>query len=158
MFNYTPRCRATERQSDTFSITDIELDFMMSMFSDLLNIEYVLAVLIFLHSIPSLWSLVTGKWRIAKSPNHGDTLYEDEDGVATTESTQRFSNKAQIITIFAVLVIGFGLAIADFICLATTVHTSGHTPSNSDIPNERKFNGIVFLVPAWVWIHSRCFA
>ncbi|KAG4440995.1 hypothetical protein IFR05_003502 [Cadophora sp. M221] len=120
----------------------------MSKFSDLAKVEYVLAVLILLHSIPSLWSLATGKWRIAKIPNHGDTLYEDEDGVATTESTKRFSNKSQIITIFAVLVVGFALAIAD-ICLATTVHTSGHSMSYSDIPNEGTFNGIVLLVPAW---------
>lgn len=114
--------------------------------SDREKIEKVLAGFILLHSIPPLWSLVRGKWRIAKNPN-ADILYEDEDGAATTESMQRFSNKAQIITICIVLVVGFGLSIADLICLATPVHHSGSLP---DFPDDSNIGGIIFLVPAWV--------
>ncbi|KAH7333124.1 hypothetical protein BKA65DRAFT_507197 [Rhexocercosporidium sp. MPI-PUGE-AT-0058] len=122
----------------------------MSIFSDLVNIEYILAALVLVHSFPSLWSLVTGKWRIAKSPNHDETLYEDEDGAATLESTQRFSNKTQIITICAVLVVGFGISIADFICLVTIVHTSSHhSYSHQYTPDERNVKGVILLVPAW---------
>ena len=62
---------------------------------DPVDVAYALAIFILLHSIPSLWSLVTGSWRAVKDPNHRETLYEDEDGVASPESTDQFSNKTE---------------------------------------------------------------
>ncbi|KAL2065866.1 hypothetical protein VTL71DRAFT_3536 [Oculimacula yallundae] len=116
------------------------------MLLDLVNAEYILASLVLVHSLPSIWSLLTGKWRLPKSPNYGETLYEDEDGVATPESTRKFSNQFQIITIYLVLIIGIGLSIADVVCNTSIVHTSGHSYSDH---SESNVSGTALLVPAW---------
>ncbi|KAK0112489.1 hypothetical protein ONS96_001726 [Cadophora gregata f. sp. sojae] len=119
----------------------------MSWTLDLLTTEYVLASLVLLCSISSIWSLITGRWRAVKSPNQAETLYEDEDGAATTESMKQFSNKSQFIIIYTIIVIGFALSIADFICLIVLSRTAHG--SFADIPAENNAHGIVLLIPSW---------
>jgi hypothetical protein len=116
---------------------------------DPVDVAYVLAIFVLIYSIPSIWSLVTGGWRVVKSPNHVDALYEDEDGAATTESTKEFSNKTQFTIIFILAAIGLALSIADFVFLTTRkLHIFKGSPSENRLNN--KFLGIVLLVPAWV--------
>lgn len=120
---------------------------------DPVDVAYVLTIFILAYSIPSVWSLVTGSWRVIKNPNYGKTLYEDEDGAATIESTKAFSNKTQFIIIFVVAVLGLALSIADFVFLTTrTLHGLNDSPSG----NWRHNNvlGIKLLVPAWVEFDS----
>lgn len=112
-------------------------------------VDYALTSFIFVYSIPSIWSLVTGSWRVVKNPNHGDAVYEDEDGAASEESTKEFSNKTQFTTIFVIAVIGLAFSIADFVFIATRkLHVrDGSHSKNGDDKNVRR---IVLLVPAWV--------
>jgi len=126
---------------------------MMGWAPDPVDVAYTLAIFVLISSIPSIWSLVTGSWRVVKNPNHGEALYEDEDGAATTESTEEFSNKTQFIIIFVVAVIGLALSIADFIFLTTRkLHISDSSPSEDW--NDCNVLGIVLLVPAWVKCYS----
>ena len=126
---------------------------MMSWNFDLLAAEYILATLILLCSLSSIWSIITGRWRVVKNPNHAETFYEDEDGAATAESTKEFSNKLQFTIIYAIAFIGFALSIADLITLLVLSRTP--QGSFSDITAESNAHGIVLLVPAWVRIrHS----
>ena len=120
---------------------------------DPVDVAYTLAIFIIIYSIPSIWSLVTGSWRVVKNPNHGEALYEDEDGAATIESTKEFSNKTQFIIIFVVAMIGLALSIADFVFLTTRkLHIFDGSPSENG--NDNNFLGIALLVPAWVKCHS----
>jgi len=121
---------------------------MMSLNFDLLTAEYALAILILLCSLSPIWSIITGRWRVVKSPNHAETLYEDEDGAATPESTKEFSNKLQFIIIYAIAWIGFALSIANLIALIVLSRIPHG--SFSDITAENNAHGIVLLVPAWV--------
>ncbi|KAH7382010.1 P-loop containing nucleoside triphosphate hydrolase protein [Cadophora sp. MPI-SDFR-AT-0126] len=114
---------------------------------DLLTTEYALASLIFLCSISSIWSLITGRWRIVKNPNHDEKLYEDDDGAATSESMKQFSNKAQFIIIYTITLIGFAISIADLICLLILSRTPRGSISHT--PTENNAHGIVLLIPAW---------
>lgn len=124
----------------------------MSWVPDSVGVAYALATFVLIYSIPSLWSLVTGSWRVVKHPNH-EALYEDEDGAATTESTKEFSNKTQFIIIFVVVVIGLALSIADFVFFTTRkLHILEGAPSGSGDDND--VLGIVLLVPAWVKCQS----
>ncbi|KUJ14451.1 multidrug resistance-associated protein [Mollisia scopiformis] len=105
------------------------------------NIAIALIAFIFVFTIPSLRSLAKG-WRINKNPNHHQELYSDEDGVASTESTNEFSNKLQFIFIFVLAVIGFGLSIAD------TIYTAINQKTRTAGSNHHHL-GIFLLVPAW---------
>lgn len=121
---------------------------------DLIATAYTLAILIIISSIPSIWSLVTGKWLVVKSPNHDEVLHEDEDGAATTESTKEFSNKAQFIIIFAATVLGLAFSIANLVFLTTRkLRLFDGLPPGKEHGNNGL--GIVFLVPAWVISHLR---
>lgn len=66
-----------------------------------------------LFSLPSLWRLCKAPW-LVKSPSIA-ALYEDEDGIATEESMQRFSSKQQFVVVFFAAAVGiaasFGLAV-----------------------------------------------
>ena len=106
------------------------------------DVAIVLAVLIFFLTIPSARSLAAGKWRV-KIPNHDRALYEDEDGVASTESQAKFSNKLQFILIFAFAVIGLGLSIAD--AIFTAVQDMSSTASTKS-----RLVVLFLLVPSWV--------
>lgn len=128
----------------------------MSWAPDPVGMAYALSILILLFSIPSILSLVMGTRQNGKSPKRGETLYEDEDGAATTQSTKEFSNKTQFTIIYVVSVIGFGLSIADFVLLATReLHIFDSSSSKNGDSN--KGLGIELLVPAWVKLHLQHF-
>lgn len=116
---------------------------------DPVDVAYALAIFLLVHSIPSIWSLVTGKWRVVKNPNHGEALYEDADGAATTQSTNEFSNKTQFIIIFVASVTGLALSVADLVFLTTQKpNTINSAPPKSW--GQSTALGVVLLVPAWV--------
>jgi len=121
----------------------------MNWVPDPVGLAYALSIFVLINSIPSIWSLVTGSWRVIKSPNHSEALYEDEDGAATTESTKEFSNKTPFIIIFAAALIGLALSIADFIFLTSRNLRSA---AGSQLQNDGSNNvqGLVLLVLAWV--------
>lgn len=110
------------------------------------DVAITLTVFIFLFTIPSIRFLAKGNWRV-KSPNLDQSLYEDEDGVASLESTAQFSNKIQFITAFALITIGIALSIAD--AIVTTINEKPRTASADShlVP-------IFLLIPAWVSSHS----
>ena len=124
----------------------------MSWDPDPVILAYALAVLILISSISSIWSLVTGSWRIAKNPNHDEVPYEDLDGVATLQSTKEFSNKTQFTVIYFVVVIGLALSVADFVFLTANKHPK-RFDSPSDDDGDSNALGVIILVPAWVDIH-----
>jgi hypothetical protein len=119
----------------------------MRLAPQLVDLAITLTIFIFVFTIPSIRSLAKGNWRV-KNPNHDQALYEDEDGAASTESTDQFSNKLQFIFIFAVALIGLGLSIVD--AVFTTIQTNSQTASSSP-----HLVGIYLLFPAWVSIHPQ---
>jgi hypothetical protein len=114
----------------------------MDLVPHLEDVALALTILIFLFSISSIRTLAKGNWRV-KNPNHDQALYEDEDGAASTESAEKFSNKVQFVTIFAVASTGFGLSIADAIYSAVLKR------SRTQITHPYLIE-IFLLVPAWV--------
>jgi hypothetical protein len=118
----------------------------MRLAPQLVDLAIALTIFIFLFTVPSIRSLAKGNWRV-KNPNHDQALYEDEDGAASTESTDQFSNKLQFILMFAVALIGLGLSIAD--AVFTTIQTNSRTASSGP-----HLVGIYLLFPAWVRSHS----
>jgi hypothetical protein len=107
------------------------------------DVAIALIIFIFIFTIPSIRSLAKGNWRLKKNPNHDQALYEDEDGAASKESVDQFSNKLQFIIIFAVVLIGLGLSIADTVF--TTIRKQSSTASSGP-----HLVGIFLLFPAWV--------
>jgi hypothetical protein len=101
-----------------------------------------LTIVIALFTVPSLRSLGKANSRV-KNPNHDDTLYEDEDGVATKDSMAQFSNKTQFMIIFIVALAGLAISIADAIFTAVK---EGFIFARSEVP----LLGIWLLIPAWV--------
>jgi hypothetical protein len=63
-----------------------------------------------LFSLPSLWRLCKAPW-LVKSPSIA-ALYEDEDGIATEESMQRFSSKQQFVVVFFAAAVGIAASFA----------------------------------------------
>lgn len=114
----------------------------MRLVPQLEDVAIALTIFVFLFSIPSILSLAKGNWRV-KNPNHDQALYEDEDGAATTESADEFSNNIQFIIAFIVALIGVGLSIADAIYSAVQENASTEI-SHSHLV------GLYLLVPAWV--------
>lgn len=114
---------------------------MMSLIPQLEDVAIALTIFIVLFTITSVRSLAKGKWR-AKNPN-GQALYEDEDGAASTESAEQFSNKIQFILIFVEALTGLGLSIADVVFTSIDAKTS---TASSD----PRHVGIFLLFPAWV--------
>lgn len=106
------------------------------------GVAIALTVFTFIFTIPSIRSLAKGSWRI-KNPNYGEVLYEDEDGVASKESTDQFSNKRQFIVAFAVTLTGLGLSIAD--AILTIIHQKTHSTFS-----DHGLACIFLLFPAWV--------
>jgi hypothetical protein len=115
---------------------------MMRLAPQLEDVAIALTIFIFIFSIPSIRSLAKGNWRV-KNPNHDHALYGDEDGAASTESTDQFSNKLQFVILFVLAWIGLGLSIAD--AVFTTIQEKSRTASSG--PHHV---GIFLLVPAWV--------
>lgn len=113
---------------------------------DPVDVVHVLAIFVLLHSIPSIRSLIAGRrtWYAGKISD--DTLYEDEDGTATPETTKEFSNKTQYTVIVIVSVIGFAISIADLVFLTAS--------SPSQNWHDNNIRGIVLLAPAWVEFDS----
>jgi hypothetical protein len=111
------------------------------------DVAIALTIFIFIYTLPSIRSLVRGNWRFKKNPNLDQALYEDEDGAASTESVEQFSNKVQFIIAFAIVLIGLGLSIAD--AIFTTIQKQSSTASESP-----RLVGIFLLFPAWVRNHS----
>ncbi|KAF8859695.1 hypothetical protein BDZ45DRAFT_801381 [Acephala macrosclerotiorum] len=129
----------------------------MGLAPDPVDVAYALAIFVLIYSIPSIWSLITGSWRVVKNPNHGEALYEDKDGAATVESTKEFSNKTQFIIIFVVAVIGLALSIGDFVFLTTSkLHIFDGSPSDNG--DDNNVLGIVLLVPAWFLLLLQLFS
>lgn len=101
-----------------------------------------LTIFIFIFTIPSIRYFAKFNWRI-KNPNLDQALYEDEDGVASRESTDKFSNKLPFIAAFTFVTIGWGLSIANTIFAAIEGNTHAASPSSHYV-------AIFLLVPAWV--------
>jgi hypothetical protein len=106
------------------------------------DVAIALTIFVFLFTITSIRSLAKGNWRV-KNANHDQALYEDEDGAASTESAEAFSNKLQFILIFVFAVVGLGLSVADsvFALVEAVSSTSSSNPRHV---------GIFLLFPAWV--------
>jgi hypothetical protein len=107
------------------------------------DVAIALTIFIFIFTIASIRSLAKGNWRAKKNPNHDQALYEDEDGAASKESVDQFSNKLQFSIIFAVGLIGLGLSIAD--AVFTTIQKRSRTANSGP-----HLVGIFLLFPAWV--------
>ncbi|KAH6603669.1 P-loop containing nucleoside triphosphate hydrolase protein [Trichoderma cornu-damae] len=101
-----------------------------------------LALLIVLCSLPFLRRLVSGS-RHAKNLHQDGLPYEDEDGVASEDSTAQFSNKAQFVTIFVITLLAIAVSGADAIFTAVQ---QGFEFGRS----ETCLLGIFLLVPAWI--------
>ena len=116
----------------------------MGLIPHLEDVAIALTIFIFLFTIPSILSLVRGTWRTKKDPLD-QALYEDEDGAASAETADRFSNKIQFLLIFLIALIGLGLSIADTVF--TAIDSKSTTASSSP-----RHVGIYLLFPAWVSI------
>jgi hypothetical protein len=117
---------------------------MMFLAFSLEDVAIALTIFIFVFTAPTFRSFAKGNWRI-KNPNHDQALYEDEDGAASTESTEQFSNKLQFIVILALALIGLGLSIAN--AIFTTIQKSRIASQGPNLV------AIFLLVPAWVRTH-----
>jgi hypothetical protein len=115
---------------------------MMRLAPLLEDVAIALSIFIFIFTIPAIRSLVKGNWRV-KNPNHDQALYEDEDGAASEESVENFSNILQFLIAFAIALIGLGLSIAD--AVFATVQKNSNTASFSP-----PLVGILLLFPCWV--------
>jgi hypothetical protein len=115
---------------------------MMRLTPYLEDVAIALTIFIFLFTITSILSLAKGKWRV-KNANHDQALYEDEDGAASTESAENFSNKLQFILILIFAVVGLGLSVAD--AVFTLIEAKSSTASS-----DPHHVGIFLLFPAWV--------
>jgi len=115
---------------------------MMGLIPHLEDVAIALTIFIIFFTIPSILSLVKGTWRAKKDPLD-QALYEDEDGVASAETADQFSNKIQFLLIFVIALVGLGLSIAD------TVLTAIDSRSSTASSNPRHV-GIYLLFPAWV--------
>ncbi|KAH8800609.1 hypothetical protein F5884DRAFT_757461 [Xylogone sp. PMI_703] len=100
----------------------------------------VLTIFIFIFSIPAVRSLARGSWRVRKLDHDAAKVYEDEDGAASKESIDQFSNKVQFRVLFAIAGMGFGLSIED------TVFTAIHQQS----PGGPRFVSAFLLCPVWL--------
>lgn len=81
-------------------------------------------VLVALASLPAIWRLGKAPWRV-NVPNPPPVLYEDEDGVATEESTARFSQKPPLVT--ASVAVGLGTAASFALAVFDTVRAQALT-------------------------------
>jgi hypothetical protein len=102
---------------------------MMRLAPLLEDVAIALSIFIFIFTIPAIRSLVKGNWRV-KNPNHDQALYEDEDGAASEESVENFSNILQFLIADAVF---------------ATVQKNSNTASFSP-----PLVGILLLFPCWV--------
>ncbi|RDW61351.1 hypothetical protein BP5796_11243 [Coleophoma crateriformis] len=84
------------------------------------NIIYASAVLTALITLPSIRNFARGPWRV--KPTNTESLYEDEDGTATEESTKSFSTKFAFIFIY--VAVGLGLAVSFAQAVFATVRRS----------------------------------
>lgn len=102
-----------------------------------------LAILIAFLSIPFIRKLVVTGSRNVKNLSQDGIKYEDDDGVASEDSTAQFSNKRQFIAIFIITLLAIAVSVADAIFTAVQ---HGFDFSRSATP----LLGIILLVPAWV--------
>jgi hypothetical protein len=105
------------------------------------DVAIALSIFIFIFTIPAIRSLFKGNWRV-KSPNRDQALYEDEDGAASGDLVELFSNRLQFIIAFAIALIGLGLSIVDVVF--ATIQKNPSTASFSPLV------GIYLLFPCWV--------
>ncbi|PYH38072.1 ABC bile acid transporter [Aspergillus neoniger CBS 115656] len=98
----------------------------------------VLFVLISLGTISPAKRLINARWRRHANPD--DIRYEDKDGIATKESTTQLSNQRPFIVIFLLNLCGLGLAFANLIIAAISIH---ETKGSASL-------GIWLLPPAWL--------
>ncbi|KAN0096589.1 multidrug resistance-associated protein [Hyaloscypha variabilis] len=115
---------------------------MMGLIPQLEDVAIALTIFIFFFTIPSIRSLAKGTWRAKKDPLD-QALFEDEDGAASAETADQFSNKVQFLLIFLIALIGLGLSIADTVF--TIIDSNSSTASSSP-----RHIGIYLLFPAWL--------
>jgi hypothetical protein len=115
---------------------------MMGLIPQLEDVAIALTIFIFFFTIPSIRSLAKGTWRAKKDPLD-QALFEDEDGAASAETADQFSNKVQFLLIFLIALIGLGLSIADTVF--TIIDSNSSTASSSP-----RHIGIYLLFPTWV--------
>lgn len=102
-------------------------------------------ILITLITIPSVRRIFKAGWS-KKNPHYGDTIYEDEDGIANKESMASFTNTPQFIVIFVITCVGLGLSIADM------VYTALELVKFKNLAGSTPVLGIWLLIPSWTFL------